>query len=68
MSPLTCLIFAVVLAPLGAVMCLVTFPMLREHAGAAHRLLGGAVCATGGVLIGAASVFLTMSLRGLMLV
>ena len=68
MSAVTCLLFAAVLTPLGAVMCLVTFPMMFENAGSAHRVLGGAVCATGGILIAAAASFLTMSLRGLMLV
>lgn len=68
MAPVTCLLFAAVLAPLGALMCLVTFPMIFEHAGAAHRFLGGAVCTTGGVLIAAATAFLFMSLRGLMIV
>lgn len=67
MSPVTCLLFAAVLAPLGAVMWLVTLPMIFEHAGAAHRFLGGAVCLTGGVLIAAAAAFLMMSLRGLMI-
>ena len=67
MTPLLCLTFATVLAPLGLIMCWVTFPMIRERAGAAHRMLGGAVCAMGGVLVAAASIFLTMALRGFML-
>jgi hypothetical protein len=68
MTPLLCLTFAAVLAPLGLVMCAVSLPMAREHAGAAHRLLGGAVCTMGGGLVAAAAVFLTMALRGFMLV
>ena len=67
MTPLLCLLFAAVLAPLGLGMCAVSFPMAREHAGASHRVLGGAVCTMGGVLVVAAAVFLTMALRGLML-
>jgi len=68
MTPVLCLAFAAVLTPLGLVMCVVSFPMTREHAGAAHRVLGGAVCGMGGVLVAAAAVFLTMALRGFMLV
>ena len=41
MAPVTCLLFAAVLAPLGALMCLVTFPMIFERAGAPRIALPG---------------------------
>jgi len=50
MSALDCIGYFLVLTPLGAFMCAVTAPMVAEHAGAAHRTLGGIVCLTGGII------------------
>ncbi|SDG06338.1 hypothetical protein SAMN05216241_1055 [Limimonas halophila] len=51
MSALDCIGYFLVLTPLGAFMCAVTAPMVTEHAGIAHRALGGIVCVTGGLLV-----------------
>jgi hypothetical protein len=61
MSPLMCLLFFLVLTPMGAVMAGVSWPMARENAGAAHRAIG-ALVAVSGVLIALGGVrFLTMA-------
>lgn len=37
MSPLMCLLFFLVLTPMGVVMAGVSWPMIRANAGPAHR-------------------------------
>jgi len=50
MSALDCVGYFLVLTPLGAFMCAVTAPMVREPAGFAHRALGSIVCLMGGII------------------
>jgi hypothetical protein len=64
MSLWLCLVFAAVLIPLGAFMCRVTWPMVCERAGPAHRTLGALVCASGVLLIAGGLAFLKMAAEG----
>lgn len=65
MSVLACLVFAFTLGPLGVAMCWVTWPMTREHAGMAHRVLGRVVSAVGALLAAGGVVFLFMAAKDL---
>jgi hypothetical protein len=47
MSPLMCLLFFLVLTPMGIAMAGISWPMVGETAGPAHRALGVLVAATG---------------------
>jgi hypothetical protein len=65
MSPLMCVLFFLVLTPVGAVMAGVSWPMLRENVNLAHRTLG-AVVAAGGLAMALGGVaFLKMAADGL---
>lgn len=65
MSPLTCFLFAAILAPLGLGVYFVAFPITRERAGMAHRALGAAVCGIAALLLTTAGIFLVMAVQGI---
>jgi hypothetical protein len=64
MSFWLCVVFALILIPLGAFMCRVTWPMVGENAGFAHRSVGAVVCASGVLLIAGGLAFLKMAAEG----
>jgi len=61
MSPLMCLLFFLVLTPMGVVMAGVSWPMVVENAGPAHRGLGVVVAVSGGLIALGGIGFLTMA-------
>ena len=65
MSPLMCLLFFLVLTPMGAAMAGVSWPMVSETAGPAHRAIGAVVAASGALIALSGVGFLTMAADGL---
>ena len=61
MSPLMCLLFFLVLTPMGAVMAGVGWPMVSETAGPAHRTIGAVVAASGALIALGGLGFLAMA-------
>lgn len=65
MSPFAYLLFFLVLAFVGGLMCQISAPMVRERAGPGYRVVAVVLCGAGGVLLIAAVACLVQAVSGL---